>query len=236
LAAVATIQFYQKPGCATNAGQKRMLEAAGHIVVARSLLAEPWTAESLRGFFGSTPIAAWFNPAAPRVKSGEVLPDRLDAASAIALMLDDPLLIRRPLVEMGGQRCAGFDREPVTSLLGGFVDKEIEAGRRRPRPARIISRRRHPHRDKHRGSLAHNTAYDGSTPRQDHDQAIYPFALFEVLLDYFVDILRRGRPIPGAFRIDHHQRTCLAETETARGGEADLGQTLRLDRLAQSIP
>jgi arsenate reductase-like glutaredoxin family protein len=47
---MATIQFYQKPGCATNARQKRMLEAAGHIVVARNLLTESWTAEALHGF------------------------------------------------------------------------------------------------------------------------------------------------------------------------------------------
>lgn len=124
---MATIQFYQKPGCATNARQKRMLEAAGHTVIANSLLAEPWTAEALRGFFGSTPVTAWFNPAAPRIKSGEIEPAKLDAASAIALMLDDPLLIRRPLVETEGQRCAGFDREPVTSLLGDPIDSEVEA-------------------------------------------------------------------------------------------------------------
>lgn len=123
---MATIRFYQKPGCATNARQKRTLEAAGHTVIAKSLLSEPWTAEDLRGFFGSTPVTAWFNPAAPRIKSGDILPATLDAASAIALMLADPLLIRRPLVEAGGQRCAGFDREPVISLLGGVADKDME--------------------------------------------------------------------------------------------------------------
>lgn len=123
---MATIQFYQKPGCATNARQKRMLEAAGHTVIARSLLTEPWTAEALRGFFGSTPVVMWLNPAAPRIKSGEVIPGKLDAADAIALMLDDPLLIRRPLVEADGQRCAGFDREPVASLLGNSPQSDIE--------------------------------------------------------------------------------------------------------------
>jgi len=124
---VTTIIFYHKPGCATNARQKRMLEGAGHTVVAKSLLAEPWTTEALRGFFGSTPVKAWFNPAAPRVKSGEIAPAKLDAAGAITLMLDDPLLIRRPLVEADGQRCAGFDREPVTSLLGPSLDEDVES-------------------------------------------------------------------------------------------------------------
>lgn len=124
---MATIQFYQKPGCATNARQKRMLEAAGHTVIARSLLTEPWSAAALRGFFGSMPVKAWFNPASPRIKSGEIKPEKLDAPSAIALMLDDPLLIRRPLMESDGQRCAGFDREPVTSLLGKPPDEDAES-------------------------------------------------------------------------------------------------------------
>lgn len=116
---MATVLFYQKPGCGTNARQIRALEAAGHQVVAKSLLTEPWSAERLLAFFGTTPIASWFNPAAPRIKSGEVKPAEIDAMSAIASMLDDPLLIRRPLIEVAGARCAGFDREPVPSLLGG---------------------------------------------------------------------------------------------------------------------
>lgn len=124
---MATIVFYQKPGCQTNGRQKQMLKAAGHTVIAKNLLAEPWTADGLRGFFGATPVATWFNPAAPRVKSGDVTPATIDAAAALALMLDDPLLIRRPLVEMEGQRCAGFDREPVTSLLGNVADQDAEA-------------------------------------------------------------------------------------------------------------
>jgi nitrogenase-associated protein len=124
---MATVTFYQKPGCKTNARQKQMLEAAGHEVIARSLLTEPWTAERLRGFFGSTPVTAWFNPASPRIKSGEIDPAAVDASVALAIMLEDPLLIRRPLVEADGECCAGFDREPVTSLLGRAIDPDAES-------------------------------------------------------------------------------------------------------------
>ncbi len=116
---MAHVLFYEKPGCGTNARQKALLEQAGHRVEARSLLTEPWTGARLRSFFGSTPVASWFNPAAPRIKAGEVSPEALDGDAALALMLDDPLLIRRPLVEADGARCAGFDRAPVTDLLGG---------------------------------------------------------------------------------------------------------------------
>ena len=121
------ITFYQKPGCKTNARQKQMLEAAGHAVIARSLLTEPWSAERLRDFFGTTPVASWFNRASPRIKSGEIDPAAFDAGAALAIMLEDPLLIRRPLVEARGQRCAGFDREPVTSLLGGPQAPDVES-------------------------------------------------------------------------------------------------------------
>jgi nitrogenase-associated protein len=114
---LADIIFYQKPGCGTNARQKRALEAAGHTVLPRNLLTEPWTAERLRSFFGDMPSASWINPAAPRVKSGEIDPAKMDSAAALALMLAEPLLIRRPLVEAGGQRSAGFDSDLIASLL-----------------------------------------------------------------------------------------------------------------------
>ncbi|WP_373565442.1 ArsC/Spx/MgsR family protein [Bradyrhizobium diazoefficiens] len=50
-------------------------------------------------FFRNMPVGSWFNRAAPRVKSGEVNLDSIDAASALALMVSDPLLIRRPLID-----------------------------------------------------------------------------------------------------------------------------------------
>jgi nitrogenase-associated protein len=146
---VATVVFYEKPGCATNARQKRMLEMAGHTVLARSLIAEPWTAERLRGFFGTTPVASWFNLAAPRLKSGEIDPEKTDAASALALMLSDPLLIRRPLVEVNGQRCAGFDREPVSTLLAGHEGLKDVAGCARKEPPAPCPAPRQPQRTPH---------------------------------------------------------------------------------------
>ena len=116
---MAHVIFYQKTGCGTNGRQRAQLEALGHVVDARNLLAEPWTSTRLREFFGETPVANWFNPASPRVKSGEIAPASCTGDEALALMIADPLLIRRPLVEVGDVRCAGFDREPAVSLLAG---------------------------------------------------------------------------------------------------------------------
>lgn len=112
------IVFYEKPGCAGNARQKAVLRAAGHEVVARSLLAEPWTAERLCAFFGEMPVAVWFNMAAPAVKAGTVRPDTLTADEALVLMLHQPLLIRRPLLQVGERLCTGFAAADLTSRLG----------------------------------------------------------------------------------------------------------------------
>lgn len=115
---MATITFYEKPGCANNTRQKVLLAAAGHTVQAKSLLTEPWTRERLLQFFGKRPVAEWFNRAAPKVKTGEVVPEALDADTAMALMLAEPLLIRRPLIEVEGRREVGFDPEVINAWLG----------------------------------------------------------------------------------------------------------------------
>lgn len=45
---MATLTFYEKPGCQGNARQKALLRAAGHQLHVRNLLTEPWTPERLR--------------------------------------------------------------------------------------------------------------------------------------------------------------------------------------------
>ena len=84
----------------------------------RNLLAEPWDAECLRSFFAGRPVTEWFNRSSPRIKSGEVTPEALNGAQALALMLADPLLIRRPLMEANGRREAGFEPELVNAWAG----------------------------------------------------------------------------------------------------------------------
>ena len=115
---MAKVVFYEKPGCGNNTKQKALLAAAGHEVVAHNLLTESWTAERLLEFFGSRPVAEWFNRAAPRIKSGEIFPEKFDADYALELMLQDPLLIRRPLIESEGRKEAGFDQNQIHEWLG----------------------------------------------------------------------------------------------------------------------
>lgn len=112
------IIFYEKPGCINNTKQKTLLVEAGHQVEARNLLTTPWTAEGLRPFFGSLPVSEWFNLSAPAIKSGEVIFDNLDEITALELMLADPLLIRRPLMQVGDIFSVGFNPEKIDAWLG----------------------------------------------------------------------------------------------------------------------
>jgi nitrogenase-associated protein len=117
---VTHLVFFEKPGCGGNARQRAALEAAGHTLERRNLLTAHWTSESLLAFLAPLPVPGWFNRAAPRVKSGEVQPDALDAQAALALLLQEPLLIRRPLMQRTDNRTrhVGFEAAAVDAWVG----------------------------------------------------------------------------------------------------------------------
>ncbi len=115
---MATVVFYEKPGCAGNARQKALLVASGHTVEPRNLLTAPWSAATLRPFFGARPVGDWFNRSAPRVKSREIEPEAMEPDVALAMMIAEPLLIRRPLMKVGDRCEAGFDQDLVAAWIG----------------------------------------------------------------------------------------------------------------------
>ena len=115
---MATVFFYEKPGCINNTRQKKLLAAAGHQVVAKNLLTEAWQQERLRSFFGNLAVRDWFNVSAPAIKQGEIEPDKLTEPEALALMLKNPLLIRRPLMQVGNSLMTGFDQQAVDNWIG----------------------------------------------------------------------------------------------------------------------
>lgn len=114
------IVFYEKPGCGGNARQRVALLVAGHTLDRRDLLTAHWTADTLLAFLAPLPVADWFNRAAPRIKSGEVSPEVLDAGVALALLQQDPLLIRRPLMQRtdNDSRHVGFETAVVDAWVG----------------------------------------------------------------------------------------------------------------------
>lgn len=114
------IVFYEKPGCINNTRQKIRLQKSGHTVIAKNLLTENWAGkvEQLRDFFGDKPVSEWFNRSAPAIKNGEIDPGAITAEQALALMISEPLLIRRPLLEVGTEKTVGFDEPYLEHWIG----------------------------------------------------------------------------------------------------------------------
>lgn len=77
----------------------------------------PWTTQTLRPFFGDRPVAEWFNKTAPAVKSGEVIPEQVSPETALALMVANPLLIRRPLLQVDRDYQVGFDYGTIDAWI-----------------------------------------------------------------------------------------------------------------------
>lgn len=119
---MAKVIFWEKPNCRGNARQKEILLASGHQLEVRNLLNESWTVADLKMFFGNRPVIEWFNPTNPQIKAGEIQPENLSAEDALEMMIDEPLLIIRPLIQVGQERMAGFDVEQVHNWLGLDLD------------------------------------------------------------------------------------------------------------------
>lgn len=115
---MAYVVFYEKPGCINNTKQKKLLIQSGHEVDSRNLLTEHWDTIALRKYFGSLAIPEWFNQSAPDIKNGCIKPDNLSETEALELMVEIPLLIRRPLIKVDHEYCAGFDHDAVNKWIG----------------------------------------------------------------------------------------------------------------------
>lgn len=112
------VLFWGKPDCAANDKQQRTLEAAGHKVVRNDLVAEPFTPETLRPFFGEAAVEDWFNRLHPAIKSGQVDRHAVSADEALGLMVKDRDMIRRPLLQVGEVKSFGFDPVKLQAWIG----------------------------------------------------------------------------------------------------------------------
>jgi nitrogenase-associated protein len=124
---MATIHFFGKPDCINNRKQKELLKAAGHTLLVYDILNFNFTAPALRTFFEDKPVAEWFNPTAPAIKSGAIDPSIMTEDNALPAMLVDRLLIKRPLIQAGTERFCGFVIERIASTVGLTAPRGMEA-------------------------------------------------------------------------------------------------------------
>jgi len=113
----AFIIFYEKTGCGGNKRQKELLEHYGLSLEVRSLLDTPWSKESLSPFFEGLTPQQMLNRFAPQVKEESFRLEEFTKESLIEKMVEEPILIHRPLLQIGEVKLCGFDSEKLNALL-----------------------------------------------------------------------------------------------------------------------
>lgn len=121
---MAKMIFYEKPGCINGGKQKKILEAAGNVLSCVNILEQKWSRARILPYVAGKLPEQMMNYTAPRIKKGEVIPENLSFDEAIELMTEDPILIRRPLIEVDGLFIQGFDDELLGPYLGEWDGSE----------------------------------------------------------------------------------------------------------------
>lgn len=109
--------FYEKTGCSGNARQKALLREHGVSLEVRSILDTKWDQPTLEAFFEGLMPQEMVNPFAPQLKDGTFSIEDYTKESLIEAMLETPILIRRPLLEVGEAKLCGFDIPKLNALL-----------------------------------------------------------------------------------------------------------------------
>jgi nitrogenase-associated protein len=121
---VAIIQFFEKPGCINGEKQKRILAEGGNELECVNILEHSWSPEELAPFFSQKKPALIMNFTAPAIKKAEIVPSELQYDEAVALMVKDPILIKRPLIRVDGFSIQGFTDERLKPYLGTWSGEE----------------------------------------------------------------------------------------------------------------
>ena len=85
----------------------------------RDFFADPFTVEELREIIGTRPISDIFSWRSPSYRKMGLNRDDLRDDRLLQLMVDEPRLIRRPLILTGeGNLIVGTDKRAMAALVG----------------------------------------------------------------------------------------------------------------------
>ena len=122
------VVFYEKTGCAGNKKQKELLQANDIEFKVKSLLDTKWDKTTLESFFEGLDKKEIINQFAPKVKSGEIDVNSLTKEQLIYKMIEEPILIKRPLIIIENRKICGFDIPKLNEALNLKLDTKKQIG------------------------------------------------------------------------------------------------------------
>ncbi len=112
------IRFVWKSTCTTCRDARNfLLKDLGAELDERNYARVPLTAVELKDLFAGRDPRDFLNPRSPAFKAMSLAGKSLTVEQAFALMVREPNLIKRPIVVVGKQIIAGFDRDRLRSAL-----------------------------------------------------------------------------------------------------------------------
>ncbi len=122
------IVFYEKPGCLGNKKQKELLKANGLEFEVKSILDTKWDKKTLESFFVGLEKNEIVNETAPKIKNGEIDLNSITKEQLIYKMINDPILIKRPLIIVEDSKICGFDMARLNDVLDLKLDTKKQIG------------------------------------------------------------------------------------------------------------
>jgi Spx/MgsR family transcriptional regulator len=112
------IRFFWKSTCTTCRDARTFLRNdLGAELDERDYAKIPLSAAELKELFAGRDPRDYLNPRSPAYKAMNLSGKSLTEEQALALMAQEPNLIKRPIVIAGKQMLAGFDREKLRTAL-----------------------------------------------------------------------------------------------------------------------
>ena len=93
------------------------LSQAGYKLLKRDFFKDPFSEDGLIGIIGSRNPEDFFSFRSPSFRKLQLDRDNLNQGDLVGLMLQEPRLIRRPLISGKGKLFVGTDKKALAELL-----------------------------------------------------------------------------------------------------------------------
>ncbi|MEQ1353542.1 MAG: Spx/MgsR family RNA polymerase-binding regulatory protein [Candidatus Acidiferrum sp.] len=113
----AKIQFLQKPTCTTCRKAKAYLEKLGAEIESRSLDKQPLSKTELGELIGDRDYKQFLSTRNELYRTRKMKENPPSRSEAIALMAEEPNLIRRPVVIRGKRLILGYDEQAYKEIV-----------------------------------------------------------------------------------------------------------------------